>query len=36
MVYDLGGTDFGEHISVQNIIGVLLVIAGTMIVNKEG
>ena len=27
---------FGEHISVQNIIGVLLVIAGTMIVNKEG
>lgn len=27
---------FGEHISVQNIIGVILVIAGTMIVNKEG
>ena len=27
---------FGEHISVQNFIGVLLVIAGTMIVNKEG
>ena len=26
---------FGEHISVQNIIGVILVIAGTVIVNKE-
>ncbi len=26
---------FNEHVTVQNILGVILVIAGTMIVNKE-